>query len=173
MAFVLRSIRPRDFVTPLTAILIISLKSLISCINDSALQKNLEGEGWHDGVALLSAKSWDVPFFKRKVEQLRNLPSPQVSLKALKAIWYVQKPHLPLFCSDQESLQISFKRYNCLSFSWKLPITSSFQIHRVRPGFVQDHGSPQGIVAPGVQWVISLAESSSWLVHGEGAWEKK
>lgn len=45
MAFVLRSIRLRDFVTPLTAILIISLKSLISCSNDTALQTNLEGEG--------------------------------------------------------------------------------------------------------------------------------
>ena len=45
MASVLRSIRPRDFITPLTAILIISLKSLISCSNDSALQAKLEGEG--------------------------------------------------------------------------------------------------------------------------------
>lgn len=37
VAFVLRSIRPRDFITPLIAVLIISFKSLISCSNDSAL----------------------------------------------------------------------------------------------------------------------------------------
>lgn len=45
MAFVLLSIRPSDFVTPLIAILIISLKAPVSCINDSALLTNLEAKG--------------------------------------------------------------------------------------------------------------------------------
>lgn len=45
MAFVLLSIRSSDFVTPLIAILIISLKAPISCSNDSALLTNLEAKG--------------------------------------------------------------------------------------------------------------------------------
>lgn len=63
MAFVLPSIRPSDFITPLIAILIISLKALISCSNDSALLTNLEGEGQHARAALLLGKGRDISCF--------------------------------------------------------------------------------------------------------------
>lgn len=81
MAFVLPSIRPSDFITPLIAILIISLKALISCSNDSALSTNLEGEGQHARAALLLGKDRDISwFFLGKRQAVKKFTLSQVSL---------------------------------------------------------------------------------------------
>lgn len=81
VAFVLPSIRPSDFITPLIAILIISLKALISCSNDSALSTNLEGEGQHARAALLLGKGRDIScFFLGKRQAVKEFTLSRVSL---------------------------------------------------------------------------------------------